>query len=317
MIDTQSQSKMISDRNQSSDVTGTLLVPAGGKGIQATDKALHMLWDRYFESPLYTISFDTDSSESTSSDLHVDLGMSYEEIVALKANADRFAPVVGKIFGKVGHMFGAVESRFGARTTGAMTQVMWEFRMPEIIRALRKGIDHLMQSCHRIRIYIVHSTGGGSGRAISILLPILLADATMRRKVTFGYHTGVIEPPISISGFPITHARHDATELQMRKILSNHVAWALESDELLRHQKLAYAVHVGYSNSSAVNNTANKLTDVMANTVYDMVVNFPYFNARMVDSVPSVNTPYGGCDSPSDKVPSVAEVRNRIYKNKG
>ena len=309
---------MVSFKKANPKRIGHLLFSGGGKGEESASQAVSMLERSRFDEPIYWLNIDTDvAGEKTLADDHIGLGISHSEVVAMKANMECFDPVVAQIFQAIGEMFGPVELGFGARTCPAMTQLMWEYRKPDIIKSIRKSIDILMQRCERIRIYIVHSTGGGSGRAIGILLPILLADPTWRRKILYGYDSQILDTPISIAGFPINHPRHDATELQGRKILANHVAWAIESDALLRDQKLAYVFHVGYSNNNAVNNTSAKLTEVMAGTVHDVVFNYPYLNARMVDSKAPVNSGYSGVDLPSTRFMSVAQVRDQFYPKKG
>ncbi|MEM7311963.1 MAG: hypothetical protein AAF497_02305 [Planctomycetota bacterium] len=296
--------------------SGVLLISAGGKGCEAADKARRLLGEVECTTPYYHISIDTDSAQTSLADVHINISINATQAATIKANAIQFGPVVVKILEHLDHMFDPVELEHGARTTPAMTQVMFEYHKHKLISHMRKAIDHLKRSCRKIRIFIVHSTGGGSGRAISILLPLCLAESSFRTSLTYGYDPNILEVPATISGYAINHARHDATEQQAVKICANHVAWSRESDFLLRNQKLMYAAHVGYSNHSAVNSTAEELTDVMAEAIFDLLTNFPYFKSRWVDSVSSPKDSLRATDLPEERFPSVKEERRRQLENK-
>lgn len=297
--------------------TGIALIECGGSGSKAGNKNQEMTGRAPMPMPVARLQIDMDKNEPTTADERVCIALSPENAEELVSNASRFGPHVQTAVNNLAPMLDPGELSAGARTTPGLTQLAFWFHLEAVLQALIRQIAQLKKDkrVKTIRPVIVTSNGGGSGSALSRLVPGFLGEPMFRNRLLCGLDPFLLEAPIVLTAYPFTYARHAATTRQEIKILANQYAWLREMDPLLYHSFVSYVLAVGYSNNSGtVLDSSELMVDVLATSLHHFIRNYAYFMSRWTDPVPNPQMDhYLGVDLPERMFPSVRDLRIKYY----
>ncbi len=296
---------------------GFLIIEVGGSGSQAGNKNQLMLDRQPLPAAIARLQIDMDKNEPTTAEDRLNIALTPENAEELVSNAARFGPEVVAAVKHLAPMLDPGELSAGARTTPGLTQLGFIFHLQMVLRTLIRVIAKLKQDkrVKRIRPIIIGSNGGGSGSALSRLIPLYLGKQSFRTRLLAGLDPFLLEQPIVLTAFPWTYARHAATNRQGLKIMANQYAWIREMDPLLYHHLVSHVLAIGYSNNSGtVLNTSERLVDVLATSLHHFLRNYSFFISRWTDSIPNPQTDhYQGIDLPERMYPTVRELRIKFY----
>jgi hypothetical protein len=258
----------------------------------------------------HSAQIDTDRNEKRLGDIWIDISFDAQHVNELKAGAKRFGPEVELAVQHLGSLLNTTEVGKGARTEPVITQCAIAYHKERILRSMRRAIDVLVEKvpAAQIQPIVIGSNGGGTSRAVTILLPLLLANREFRSRLLAGLSDTLLAPPVVIVAYPLSHARRSFTRRQEINILSNQMAWHREMDILLRAGVVAYPVVVGYSNKS------EEMKELLGVAALDFMVDRDYFESRWTDTVPPADAPgYLGPDAPELLLPRVYDIIKRFY----
>lgn len=294
-----------------------LAVFAGGVGAGAGRTFGERLDEQNGSIIVQTVQIDTDQNEPRVADTWIDISFNAEHVHELKAGATRFGPEIVTAVESLGSLLNDTEVGKGARTEPVITQCAMAYHKERILRGLRQATDALIDkgSAARIQPILIGSNGGGTSRAVTILLPLLLAQPEFRSRLLAGLSDTLLAPPVVMVAYPISHARHSFTRRQETNILTNQMAWHREMDVLLRAGIVAYPICVGYSNAAGVIlDESEDLKELLGTAAIDFMADRDYFESRWTDTIsPADALGYLGPDVPELALPSVYEILKQYY----
>ena len=293
-----------------------LAIFAGGVGGGACGAFRERHQDDGMPPVVETVQIDTDRNERQMANLRIDIGFEPQHVEELQADPQRFGLEIVSAVKQLGSLLHPTEVSKGARTEPLITQCAMAYHEESLLRELRKAIDRLVDKgpTQQIQPVIIGSNGGGTSRAVTILLPLMFADQEFRSRLLAGLSDTVLAPPIVMVAYPVSHVRRSYTRRQETNILSNHMAWHMEMDVLLRAGLVAYPVVVGYSNPAGVIlDESDEMKEVLGHAAFDFMVDRGYFESRWTDTIrPAHELGYLGRDCPELLYPAVARLMQRF-----
>lgn len=297
--------------------TGFLMWDVGGSGTQVGNRCEEI--NDLSQNPLTfeRVQYDLDKGQHSTAQRQVDVSLSPSQAREVKANARLFGQSIETAVHYVGDLLDPMEVEAGARTTRSVTQIAVAYHRDEILSAIAKAVASLMSLGRftRIQPIINTSLGGGTGSACAVLLPALVKRPDARARILAGLDPDLLMPPIIMAAAPYAYVRNYTTRSQGTKVLANYYATNREFDGSLLRREIAYVITMGYSNSAGmVNDTPDRMVDVLATSALHFMANYSYFKGRWVDSVPAAGQqPYGGIDTPENIFPTVRALREKFY----
>lgn len=304
------------DNNTYASGNSYLAIFAGGVGGGACGAFRERYEDDETAVVVETVQIDTDRNERRTANDYIDISFEPQRIDELRADPERFGFEIVSVVEQLGSLLHRTEAGKGARTEPLITQCAMAYHEETLLRDLRKSIDLLVDKGpgQQIQPVIIGSNGGGTSRAVSILLPVMFADQEFRSRLLAGLSDTVLAPPIVMVAYPVSHVRRSYTRRQETNILSNHMAWHREMDVLLRAGLVAYPVVVGYSNPAGVIlDESDEMKEVLGHAAFDFMVDRGYFESRWTDTIrPAHELGYLGQDCPELLFPTVARLMHRF-----
>ena len=167
-----------------------------------------------------------------------------------------------------------------------MTQASALFYRVAILDAIKKAIKRLLRSYapQTIVPFLYSSSGGGTGSALQVIIPMLLKKLVSQQRVLLGLNKDVLERPISMVVEPFSYAEKSAID-HSDAILANAFAYRTESEGLLQQSIIQTVFHINYSNDEAVVlGNANLAARVMAESIVELQRSYSSYKDRWVDS---------------------------------
>lgn len=277
-----------------------LNIAVGGTGTQAAThiREAHQADNRPFSMRLLRI--DTDPTTASCLDVSMPIGLDEVKLDAIRANPNKFSPVVPEILEHLGGFLHSEDIGHGSRTVRALTQLAFVYHEPRILRALRRlildlkhegGFDHIIP-------VVFGSSGGGTGGALLILLALALREPSFRRALTEGFPPGTLYTPIAFVAEPFAYAEKHHT-IHANKILANAFAFRIECATIERRKAYKYVFHLGLANQfGTVLDQPAEVARVLGTSAYQFQRHWPDIKPRNVDTVDvhMINGRYQGED---------------------
>jgi len=267
--------------------TAFLVVPLGGTGLAAARpfRDLHTMDGCPF--PVTIVAMDTDPSSAPWADQQIHLGLDGQKARAVVANAGVFGPTAKTIVRDFFALLDPENIVKGSRTTRALTQLSFVYFEQTILKQLRDAVLHLYHQggfTHIVPVFL-SSTGGGTGSALSILLPQKMKQARFASRLTEGMPSGVVQTPILFMVEPFAFAMRNQS-LHADKILANAFAFRIESAMLELSGAIRYCFHLGLaSRGGTVLDTPEEIARVLGTAAYQFLYHWPQIKGRLVDTV--------------------------------
>ncbi|MBL8692498.1 MAG: hypothetical protein JNJ88_00215 [Planctomycetes bacterium] len=175
----------------------------------------------------------------------------------------------------------------GARTLRALTQAAALVKREELAAFLNNCLRKILTShgANRVIPVLISSSGGGTGSALSVLLPDSLQEPGFRARVLEGLSPKLLAKPVLIVAEPFAHALRNSDE-QANDILANAYALRLETAELERRGALKYVIHLGMTNESgAMLDTLEELWLSLGATAARLILHWQQLKSRFVDTL--------------------------------
>lgn len=280
--------------------TAFLVIPLGGTGNAATANIRRQYDMDRQPFPMTIAAVDTDSLPTQGGDFQIRIGLDGQKAKAIIANAGVFGPKAEAIVRDFGALLHPENIQNGARTTRALTQLALLYHEELVIKQLRDAVLHLFHQGgfkHIIPVMLA-SSGGGTGSALSILLPQKLAESRFKARLTEGLPSGVVQTPILFVVEPFAYAMRNQT-LHADKILANAFAFRLESALLEIAGALRYCFHLGLASpGGTVLDSPDQIARVLGTSVYQFLYHWPQIKSRLVDTVDThmLSARYAGQD---------------------
>lgn len=267
--------------------TGFITLFLGGVGYAAAS-----VYNQRYEAdgrpfPSVKVLIDTDTLASSFFDEVIHIGLDAGKLNAIQSDPDRFGPAARTICDNLGQYLSTEDAMNGSRTIRALTQLAFAIAEVEIVLGLRRAIHQLVEN-HRIKsiiVILVGSSGGGTGSALQILLPLKLRQPEFRSRILQGFSTDLLSTPISFVSDPYALAHLHAPP-QAARILANSYAFRIESAELERIKAVKYVIHLGFANSKGtILSQPDLISRVLGTSVYEWQRSWPVIKNRHVDTV--------------------------------
>ncbi|MEM6469592.1 MAG: hypothetical protein AAF802_08460 [Planctomycetota bacterium] len=285
---------------------GFLKCEIGGVGSQSGELLGPHLNRDAPEIPYVRMHIDVDANETSTATHKLKIGLSPSKFYEISANPDHFGPEVRTILKNLADHLDPYSLQVGAKTKRAVTQLSFLRNESAILKLLHSAIRSLMQNAQQkgvrmrsIQPLIFTSTGGGCGSAGSLLFARLLTDPTHRASLELGYQSGMIQPPIIVTAYPIHYIKIAPTHTQSKNIAANIYATSIETDRLISEGRIQYVISTGYSNSAGVVlDSGDAMASVLASSGFYLLKNYAYLMSRWTDGVRSPRgTQYTGSDA--------------------
>lgn len=264
-----------------------LVIAAGGSGFLAAKyiRALFEADNRPF--PLWLMQMDTDPTSAGYFDSSVPIGLNGVKIDALRCNPQKFGPTVARIIEHYKDFLHPEDVGHGSRTVRALTQLSFLYHKAAIRRALRQAIISLKHEggFEYIIPVILGSSGGGTGSALLILLPLALLEPSFHGVLIEGLPPGTLRAPIGFVVEPFAYAEKHLT-IHANKILSNAFAFRAECAAIERRKAYKYVFHLGLANEfGTVLDEPAEVARVLGTSVYQFQRHWADIKPRYVDTV--------------------------------
>ena len=308
---------------------GFLTIALGGVGRDAAEQ--HQLRYQADQCPFpnLTIHIDTDPLLSELVDETIHIGFQDDQIDALRADPQKFGRGIDKILKTLPQYLSHEDATNGSRTIRCLTQLQLAVNEAALIQGFRTAIHRLVNDhgVSAILPMLVSSSGGGTGSALQILLPLTFREPKFRARALQGLPSQLLHTPIAFVSDPYALAqRHQANHAA--KILANAFAYRIESVSLEKVRAVKYAIHIGFSNRKGVIlNDFKMIGRVLGSSLYEWQRSWLELKARLVDTVDSQTLStrgYSGKDRPEDvfeifrkQAPSVNGAANHGQSPKG
>jgi len=237
--------------------------------------------------PMTIVAMDTDPSPAPWADHQIQIGLDGQKARAVVANAAVFGPVAATIVKDFLPLLDPENIIKGSRTTRALTQLAFQYFEQVILQQLREAVLDLYHQggfTHIVPV-LLSSTGGGTGSALSILLPRKLQEPRFAARLTEGLPSGVVQTPILFVVEPFAYAMRNKS-LHADKILGNAFAYRLESAMLELTGAIRYCFHLGLaSRGGTVLDTPDEIARVLGTAAYQFLFHWPEIKGRLVDTV--------------------------------
>lgn len=286
-------------REESSEKIGFLTIFMGGTGLEAA----HIFSTHrrgHADFPECSIYLDTDPKAKAPTDHLLYLSNGPDVLEALHADPDRFGPHVAPILRKQRKLLHPEDVGNGARTVRSLTQLVFAYYRLQILAVLERCLIDLTKAgrCKHVMPILVSSSGGGTGSALHILLAQALLDPTFKSQLTRTLSPNTLFSPIGFAAEPYAYAiKHGP--LHANKVLSNAMAFRIESAELLKQRGFSYVFHIAMSNGhGTVLDNPEDLAHVLGTSVFLCEQNFMQMKSSWVDTVDSNFSAYSGSDIP-------------------
>lgn len=294
-----------------------LLLELGGSGSQGGNRLQELADLGGCRATFERVQFDLDKGQTSTAKFFADLSLSPAQAREIKANARRFDPAFAAAVRHVGYLLDPMEVEAGARSTRGVTQIAVMYHLDRVLKAVAKAVASLLARGRftRIQPIILTSTGGGMGSAASVVIPAVMKQPKARARMLAGLDPDLLMAPIVMAAAPYAYVRNYTTRSQGTKVLANYYATLRELDGSLLRREVAYVVTMGFSNSAGmINDTPERMVDVLATSALQFMANFSHFKGRWVDSVPSAgDQTYRGLDLPENIFPTVRALREKFY----
>ncbi len=290
--------------------TGFLNLLSGGTGVLGA-RPYHELWEADGRTlPAYSVVLDTDTPderllEEGIVDAYIPVGLTHDEIQAVKATPGNFCPLVERIVCTMASLLHEEDFRNGARTTRCLAQLAFEVHRDLIASRLNQCIrdfQHRAGADEMVPVFM-GSSGGGTGSSFIILLAQAFQDVTFRSRVLQGLSNGQMNIPIAIVTEPFYRAyAHREDPIHTAKILGNAMAFRIESEFLERQGAFKNVYHMGLANAGgAVLDSERDVARVLGTASYQFEKHWStYIKPRTVDTadVAAIFGHYLGKDTP-------------------
>ena len=292
-----------------------LLIALGGVGGRATNvfRSLHTADDRLFPAVVHHI--DTDPSASASPDVATYINLDSAGLDAMRGSPRKFGPHVKGILERLDPILRGDPSP-GARTTRACSQLFYAYHRDRVISDIGYSLSLLTEQYHVQNIvpFIVSSSGGGTGSALTVLLLRDFQDPDFRHRICLG-HQAEIHQPVVLLNEPYAHIRNVGLT-QARKIQGNMYALRLESDHIQNSLGVAHAFyHLGLSNShGVVLADADSMATVLGHGAYYIAQQWEAIRSASCDNAETNMTSYGGQDTLERQRPELFSAGHRNSK---
>ncbi len=309
---------------------GFLTIGGGGVGLDAIEQHQKRYQVDQRPFPNITMHIDTDPQTSHLVDEHIHIGFKDHQIDALQADPQKFGRGITKILEHMPQFLSHEDGTNGSRTVRSLTQLQLAINEAALFAGFRRAIHRLVNE-HGVSCVIpilVSSSGGGTGSALQILLPLKFRDPTFQARALQGLPSQLFRTPITFVSDPYALAQiHEAPHAA--KILANSFAYRIESVALERARAVKYVIHVGFANSQGVIlSDKNMIGRVLGTSLYEWQRSWIEIKGRLVDTVDNkafsthgytghdrpeniLNATFLGDDEPVAEAPQVnGHVRN-------
>lgn len=301
--------------NSSGSRVGFLTVACGGVGLDAAEQYLQRYRCDLRPFPNVTIHIDTDPQTSPMVDEFIHIGFKDDQINALRADPAKFGRGVQKILENLPQFLSHEDGTHGSRTIRCLTQLQLAINEPFLDAGFRRAIHRLVND-HGVSTIIpmlVSSSGGGTGSALQILLPLRFREPSFRARALQGLPGQLFHTPITFISDPYALAQvHEASHAA--KILANSYAYRIESVALEQVRAVKYVIHVGFANRHGVILSEQKMIGrVLGTSLYEWQRSWLEIKSRLVDTVDSQalsTCGYTGHDRPEDVLFNFFPARN-------
>ncbi len=288
--------------NQSAD----LLISGGGTGL-GIQRNLHARLDSIPEEhrPL-TSSLVIDTDEETRApalefaDEYLNITTPFSKIQTYLAELSRLSPVAREILTRHESEFNSTTLGTGAGTCRYVTQFMMEVARHSIADCITRRITWLRKrGGTRIQPRIIGSNGGGTGSAVGLCLPYLLADPDTRARILLGCEGIELLPPVLYLVDVTCHVRNSEYP-QNRNIQANAYLTNYYVNELLRKRAsnnelcVAHVVMCGNGNSHKHFGSIGDVEAEMGGCLSMDLIFSAKFKSREVDAMYRKDREYTG-----------------------
>lgn len=255
--------------------------------------------------PMISASIDTDPQTHAYFDRNIHIGLNGDQVRTILANPESFGPHVEAIVRHYPQFLNPEDISSGARTIRPLTQLAVGYHQERLLRELRAAVMDLLHigGFEHIHLVLHSSSGGGTGSALQVLLPMLLKEPRFASRLTEGMPPGLIQTPILFVVEPFALAlRNDA--MHADKVLGNAYALRMETTIMEQRNAFKYCFHLGLANGrGSVLHTPEEAAKVLGTAVYQLERHWPTAKGRFVDTTDShaITAKYTGRD--------IAEIR--------
>ena len=284
---------------------GFLTIACGGVGLDAAEHHQQRYQVDQCPFPNITVHIDTDPQTSELVDEHIHIGFKDDQIGALRADPQKFGRGVSKILEHLPQFLSHEDGTNGSRTIRCLTQLQLAINEPALNTGFRRAIHRLVND-HGVSSIIpmlVSSSGGGTGSALQILLPLRFREPCFRARALQGLPSQLFQTPITFISDPYALAQmHEAPHAA--KILANSYAYRIESVCIEKIRAVKYVIHVGFANRHGVILSDQRMIGrVLGTSLYEWQRSWFEIKGRLVDTVDSQalsTRGYAGHDRPED-----------------
>lgn len=256
--------------------------------------------------PMRSVYADTEPGMISAADVKLDLGLTPDDVAALKADPGIFGPMAELMFENYPQFLQPESIRNGSRTIRLNTQLAVEVRLDRILETLHQAIRDLVRLGNVSQVLPVFfaSTGGGAGSALVVLMGILFANRDFRALITNGLSPNLLDTPVAVVTEPFAYALKHRPK-HAAKILANAFAFRIETALIESDNCFQYIFSQGLANDGgAVLDSEDEIAKALGTGVYQLLSNWPYIKARFVDTVDSGKHTdrFLGCDAPENRL---------------
>ncbi len=246
--------------------TGHIVICGGGTGIVAGRSAAARNKLRVVKPIINMLVIDTDEKSAVKAasfaDDFLDITVPFSDIETYLAEPERLSPVAAEILAKHSHEFNSMSLGAGAGSRRYVTQFMYEKRCDDIVKMLASAIVRLRRhGITKIQFHVVGSDAGGTGSAIVLLTPYLLADPGVKARLLMGCENMQLIPPILHIADVSCHVKQSEFP-QRRNILANKFITMCQLGNLLRQYAPNNEPYVSYVTMTGAGNSEKHLETI-------------------------------------------------------